>query len=215
MGYTHYWYRPREIQEQTFLKIKHDFLKLVLPLQKAGVTLAGPWGVAAPVIRNDVIAFNGPIDCGHSPGYELSIPWPAPEAGGVFAQDDPVVGTWPAGNLVITRTCDGDCSYESFVFERSYTPHHWEEPDEEGRFFSSCKTAFRPYDLAVTAFLLIAKRHLKDSIQVATDGEDAHWFDARLLCHMELGYGLSFAVKNGYLLENTRKRGNAGWISTN
>lgn len=109
------------------------------------------------------------------------IPWPAPDAGGVFA-GGAVAGTWFAGHLVATRMCPGDCSYETFRFPRVYQPREWEHPDERGLYFGFCKTAFRPYDLAVTAFLVIAKRRLGERLVVITDGEDAHWFDAKLLC---------------------------------
>ncbi|ACX51830.1 hypothetical protein Adeg_0683 [Ammonifex degensii KC4] len=199
MGYTHYWYREKEISRKEFAAIVGDFKKLLPKFEEAGVKLAGPMGEGEPVINEDEVAFNGAVDCGHPAGYELVIPWPAPGAGGVFA-GEPVVGTWSAGHLLATRACPGDCSYESFVFPRVHVPHEWERPDERGRWFGFCKTAFRPYDLAVTAFLLVAKRHLGDRIAVATDGEDEHWFDAKLLCQLELGYGLEYAVVEGELV---------------
>ena len=51
--------------------------------------------------------------------------------------------------------------------------------------------AFRPYDLAVQCVLLIAKRHLKDRIQVSSGGSDFHWNDARSLCYAYLGHPLN------------------------
>ncbi len=191
MGYTHYWRRVKTFDKAAFNRVVEDFKKLLPSLEAAGVKLAGPLGTGEPEIAGSKIAFNGSVNCGHPAGYDLAIPWPSPDAGGVFAEN-PVAGTWLAGHLVNTRTCPGDCSYESFVLERAYVPlAEWDQPDG-GYWFNFCKTAFRPYDLAVTAVLVIAKHRLGDAIQVSSDGEDAHWFDARLLCQMELGYGLEY-----------------------
>jgi hypothetical protein len=60
-----------------------------------------------------------------------------------------------------------------------------------GLFSDSCKTGFRPYDLAVQCVLLIAKHHLQDRIQVWSGGSDYHWRDARLLCYVHLSYPLN------------------------
>lgn len=200
MGYTHYWRRPKLIPKETFKKIVADFGKLLPALEQVGVKLAGPLGEGNPVVSEDEVAFNGAAKCGHPADYDLVIPWPAPGAGGVFA-GRPVAGTWYAGHLVATRACPGDCSYETFCFPRVYGPQEWEEPDKRGLYFQFCKTAFRPYDLAVTAFLVIAKHRLGNQIVVSTDGEDEHWFDAKLLCQMELGYGLELTVRDGELVK--------------
>ena len=68
------------------------------------------------------------------------------------------------------RTCNGDCSYESFWFERTMS---MDQADENGISGGTCKTAFRPYDLAVTAFLLIAHHHLGLAMVVHSDGAQA------------------------------------------
>ena len=72
-----------------------------------------------------------------------------------------------------SRETDED--YETFYFPRVQ--------DEEGdRIFEFTKTAHRPYDIAVTACLVIIKHHLGDEIQVKSDGDDSQWFDAKLMC---------------------------------
>ena len=189
MGYTHYWRRPRYIDGLAYGRIVDDYRRLLPALEEAGVRLGDGVGEGEPIITDDEVVFNGLRNCGHPSGTRLSIPWPSPDAGGVLSGQG-AVGTWDAGTLVDTRTCDGDCSYESFSFPRVMRLHGWEEPDEQGRFFACCKTAFRPYDLAVTAFLVIAKHHLGDQIRVTSDGGPQQWFDAKLLCSMVLGYGL-------------------------
>lgn len=83
-----------------------------------------------------------------------------------------------------------DEAYESFIVSRFPERRH-------GRAFSFdfCKTAHRPYDLAVTACLLILKYHLGNAIQVSTDGEGADWAAARELVQDELGYGAEYAIQ--------------------
>jgi len=54
-----------------------------------------------------------------------------------------------------------DLSHETFYFSRI-----------DGNGFYFCKTAEKPYDLAVTSFLIIAKHYLKDSLSFDSDGLD-------------------------------------------
>ncbi len=63
-----------------------------------------------------------------------------------------------------------------------------------GLAFYWTKTAFKPYDIAVTAALLIAKRHLRDKLVIHSDGGDPQWADAKELCHEHLGYGTWFSI---------------------
>lgn len=56
------------------------------------------------------------------------------------------------------------------------------------------KTGFRPYDIAVTAALLIAKRNLRDQLVIHSDGADPQWCDAKQICQQALGYGECFAI---------------------
>jgi hypothetical protein len=37
--------------------------------------------------------------------------------------------------------------------------------------FDFCKTAFRPYDVAVVAFLLLAHSHYGDAVTLGSDGD--------------------------------------------
>lgn len=194
MGYTHYWRRPKEIDPEKFRLIVSDFSRLLPKLAEMGVPLAGGDGEGEPVIDEEEVWFNGSKNCGHPVDHSVVIPWPMPGAGGVAVNTEVAKGTWFAGTTLEARCCDGDCSYETFWFPRVHRPRDWEKPDREGRYFDFCKTAFRPYDLAVTAFLVIAKHHLGDRLVVASDGDEAHWFDAKLLCQMELGYGLGFRL---------------------
>lgn len=173
--------------------------------------LAGPLGKGEVEIGNDGIFFNGAEDCGHLSNQELVIPWPSKNAGGIAKYTENAIdGQWFAGVTLEKRQCNGDCSYETFAFPRKMKKNedYWTDTTKEegGLQFSCCKTAFRPYDLAVICFLIIAKRHLKAKIKVSSDGEDQHWADGRLFCHIHLGYGEEYHLieKNkddGYTLE--------------
>ena len=194
MGYTHYWYRPKVIPPGVYSQIVRDFRRILPTLEKCGVRLAGGLGEGEPQIDEEEVWFNGAKNCGH-PKDDFSIAWPSRDAQGIAAPGEDVkVGTWFAGVELQKRSCDGDCSHETFVFPRVLKPHEWEKPRKNGLYFDFCKTAFKPYDLAVTAFLVIAKHYLGDSLIVHSDGDEPHWQDARWLCQLELGYGLEFRL---------------------
>lgn len=196
MGYTHYWYRQKEIVPETYSSIVQDFHQLLPVLDKWGVKLADGMGEGAPQVDGKDVWFNGDQHCGHKPETDITIPWPTPEARGVLggAPEGVTEGIWCAGPMIKARCCDGDCSYETFHFPPVLEPHEWQEPDKDGLWFEFCKTAFRPYDLAPTAFLVVAKHHLGGRIKVRSDGDEPHWQDAKWLCQLELGYGLDFQL---------------------
>lgn len=65
----------------------------------------------------------------------------------------------------------GDDSHESFIFER------------EASGFEFCKTAQKPYDVLVTAALLIIRRYVGSHwISISSDGERIDWLPAVRLC---------------------------------
>jgi len=195
MGYTHYWYAMRrELPADRFAEIAEDFKRLVPVLRKHGVPLADGSGAGRPVIEPDAVIFNGPRKCGHEENAAVVIPWPTAQGAGVAGPgEDARGGTWYAGALVEKRTCNGDCSYEGFALTRVAAEHTRSREPGDG-YFNFCKTAFRPYDVAVTACLLVAKHRLGELIRVRTDGEDPQWFDAKMLCQTVLGYGLEYEI---------------------
>lgn len=195
MGYTHYWDRPQTIPEDTWDAIRKDLEELILPLSDAGVVLAGGLGTGPPEITERVICFNGPEQCGHPPNEELVIPYPSAEAEGVGPSWTAIDGDfYGVGVTVKHRCCNGSCCFETFAFERVKQLRPGEEPDEDGLYGEYVKTGFRPYDVAVTAVLLVAKYHLKDQFVIHSNGADAQWADARRLCQKVLGYGDWFGI---------------------
>jgi hypothetical protein len=190
MGYCHYWERHREFDQVAFSTLVFDFQRCVLALDDMGVRLAGPLGEGLPEIGPELVAINGLKNCGHAKNEEICIPFPAIDASGIGPSANAAVSPYFIGVQVKHRTCDGRCDYETFTFERITSLSAKSEPDQAWH-FDSCKTAFRPYDLAVQCFLLIAKHHLPDQIRVYSGGSDFHWNDARLVCYLYLGYPLT------------------------
>jgi len=124
--------------------------------------------------------------------------------------DSDVSGTWFAGLKLKHRSCAGDCSHETFSLPVKIEKDDWQKPigeishyDQHGKpvyndkkeiglYFNCCKTAYKPYDLAVIICLIIAKHHLTKEILVSSDGTLENWKDGMLICQKILGYGLDF-----------------------
>ena len=222
MGYTHYWYRNKEIPEDIFKKIVDDFRKLLPSFKMLGIQLANGVGEGEPKINYEYVIFNGSINSGN-PEADIDLPWPDDDIILLFPAPDPkkaISGKWLGGDLLKQRACGRDCSYETFYFPRIEDEGHVTGPiayydingnpvyhDKRliGKYSNSCKTSFRPYDLAVISFLTIAKHYLNDEIIVYTDGLYQHWADAFLLCQDQLGYGEEYNIKNGELIKTAGK----------
>jgi hypothetical protein len=128
--------------------------------------------------------------------------------------DSDVSGTWFAGLKLRQRSCGGDCSHETFNLPLKLEKGDWRKPigeishydqygkpvyndkKEVGLYFEFCKTAYKPYDLAVIICLIIARHHLKEEIIVSSDGTVDQWKDGMLICQKILGYGLDFTLKD-------------------
>lgn len=195
MGYTHYWQRPRVIPDETFRQIKSDFERLILPLSNAGVELADGLGEGIPEITDEVIRFNGLSECGHPQTDELVIPYPSEQAHGIGPSSTAIDGSYyDLGVTVKHRCCNGRCSFETFSFARTKEVRPDEVPEDNGLYGEHVKTGFRPYDVAVTSVLLVAKHCLRDQFVVHSNGGDAQWADAKRICQMVLGYGDWFGI---------------------
>lgn len=188
MGYTHYYYlKQREIPQEIFTAMMEDCKRACTVSE---IPMAGWDGSGEPEFTSEQLAFNGVEKCGHAK-RNLGITWPSPEAkGGMSAAAKPT-GSWFAGASLDTRTCGGDCSHEPFRIARKSTGH----VTEKGEVFSCCKTAYKPYDILVTACMIIAKHHLGDGIRLSSDGDERDWEDGRKLCQFALGYGEDFRLE--------------------
>jgi hypothetical protein len=85
---------------------------------------------------------------------------------------------------------DEDDSYETLSFPRTMNKGKLLQPSDQhpGLYLAFCKTARCPYDLAVVAFLIIAKHHLGDRIAISSCGEIQDWMNGIELCRTYLGY---------------------------
>lgn len=68
--------------------------------------------------------------------------------------------------------------HETFFMPRILPePQPW---DRRGEHFDFCKTARKPYDIAVCLTLLACVRHAPDTIRLGSDGDwDGDWVEAR------------------------------------
>jgi hypothetical protein len=190
MGYTHYYTRTQQVLDPTrFAQFAADCREVCL---RSEIPIANWNGRGKPVFTRKKVIFNGVERCQHAP-RDLGITWPShnPQRGGM-RQEAPAPGRWFAGATLDTRTCGGDCSHETFLIEQCFTIEPWHTPGKD--FFACCKTAYKPYDILVTACLIIATHYFGDEIRVASDGESRDWEDARRLCQHVLGYGAEFQL---------------------
>lgn len=200
MGYTHYWYRPQTLEARMFAVAVKDIYVMLPVFERFGVPLAGGNGIGHPRITNTEICFNGVEQCGHQE-TDLGVAWPSNTARGVNeayqGAQHSLASTWFAGAQVQTRVCGGDCSHEGFYVPRTFEPESYQQPypDKHNFYFDFCKTAFKPYDLAVTVCLVILKHYLPHQLLVSSDGEEPQWADAKILCQKALGYGADFTLE--------------------
>ena len=148
----------------------------------AGIRLAGPDGAGSAEISAKGILFNGPADCGHPEGVIAairSITASGSCQGGQVVVDQPK-------DLVAPGTCDGDCSFETFLLSPKVAVRR-----DDGWRSDSVATGRLPYDLAVTACLIIAKRHYGADLRVRSDGETNDWAGAARVVKAALGYGVA------------------------
>ena len=99
---------------------------------------------------------------------------------GPSGKGDPVFAV--VGKVGVAFNGDGENAHESFIFP--------DFPEQAG----FCKTARKPYDLAVTAALIILKHHLRESLTIGSDEATAHFRPAMNLCQEILGYGEEFRL---------------------
>lgn len=93
-----------------------------------------------------------------------------------------------SGELIAFNGVAPDGDYESFVLDPFEPVPEWRK--DEGH-FDFCKTGRRPYNLAVTVTLLLARHHAGDAIMVSSDGFLPEWLPAARLIRKHLGYPIS------------------------
>lgn len=92
----------------------------------------------------------------------------------------------------------GEEGHETFSVDSIWQVRPWDPDDEKDRRPGDfCKTARKPYDIAVCVCLIILERHFGKKFSVASDGDDEEesWPAAREWCQRLFGYGADFTVK--------------------
>jgi hypothetical protein len=188
-------------------KIATDFKRLLPVFQRLGVKLAdwnGEGDYDDVIANNEMIRFNGSKHCGHDVGTELTqvqikrIISDNSSSSSSSNDDDDNNNNNDDDDCVdietyITRSCEGDCSHETFYFGR----HKYDDYNGYRTDLHWCKTARKPYDIAVMCALIIAKYHLGSNIKLLTDGSTNEWKDAEAICNHYLGYNISVTITNG------------------
>jgi hypothetical protein len=106
-----------------------------------------------------------------------------------------------------------DLSHESFYVEQTFQPWHEDmKADSEGLWFTFCKTARKPYDLAVTACLIRLAFHFPETVKISSDGTAEEWEEGRALCERLFGFAAvppevwTESQRQRWLLENSREK---------
>lgn len=164
MGYTHYWHRPETLDPQRFSRFREDMARLLAALPRHTDTAGGYY-------RDADLIVHGPD--GH---------------GDPVATDELVSFN---GHAPLAGDSDtDDLSHETFHIPRVIEPQDWQRPDGHGRYFDFCKTARKPYDLAVTAALIALQHHFPTpEVEISSDGTAEDWQQGLALCRAVLGYG--------------------------
>lgn len=175
LSYTHYYYRKSQtLDAERFAQFVADCRRVY---QRAAIPLAGEDGTGEPCFTPEKVCFNGVEACGHQQRV-VAIMGPADQG----------------GHLLARRTCDGSCAKQAFLVQLHYQPDP-RLPLKPGEpLFACCKTEYRPYDVLVTASLLILHHYFPEEITIASDGESHSWDAARYLCEHVLGYGADFRL---------------------
>ena len=96
MGYTHYWYKEKEIEQTTFNKIVNDFKEIVPMLKVLDIPLANGNGEGEPELTDQIVCFNGKHYCHHPKNSNIVLPWPLmdPKAGVAPTGSKALSGSW-------------------------------------------------------------------------------------------------------------------------
>ncbi len=163
MGYAHSLSRPLRLDADLFSQWSADCRWIVAYARTLGVKLAGPDGSGRPVTSMTQVLFNGRERCRHQRAQRLD----------------------PAANR--PRWCGGRCAHDSFTVELEYDPYSLWERSRDGSFLDRFTTAHKPYDVAVTACLLMLSHRFGPTISVTSDGGASQWHDGRHLALLACG----------------------------
>ena len=82
----------------------------------------------------------------------------------------------------------GALAHETFKLSRILLTTETYSFDKDGYYFDFCKTARKPYDIFVTAVLLLAKKHFNKNIKISSDGDWDDWEEGKRILKSVLNY---------------------------
>ena len=94
----------------------------------------------------------------------------------------------------------GEDGHETFYIKRADKPAEW--ASDKNIVFGFCKTAYKPYDVYVTASLLLAYLYLEDEITLNSDGGTGDWQGAVELINNTVGKEWGFGLE---VTENSKE----------
>lgn len=162
MGYSHSWTRPYVIDSKVYENMRNDFIRLLDILPKSYPVQNHFYGV--PLI---IKGWDGKVE------LDLSDP----ELFKFNGDRSTYVALTMFDELEIKQL-----SHDTFSFNRK--KHRLASEDDKTQLSAFCKTALKPYDLAVCGCLLIAKYYLQADFSFDTAGNiytDYNWPEARRL----------------------------------
>ncbi|KKN79217.1 hypothetical protein LCGC14_0342340 [marine sediment metagenome] len=207
MGYTHYWYRKPELDDAKFAEFADATEKIIAESERLGIKIDND-------SDKNTVFFNGsdvqPVG-EWTTNEPLGIAWPSEYAGLVDVLADPctskVDGDWFAGKTLAKRTAPinngtglGEGDHETMYIEKIVPPddlsREFAKVRNQELLFAFCKTAYKPYDLTVTACLIAFKHFFGEDVVISTDGDDKDWLDGKLVCQKLFGYGLEYSINS-------------------
>ena len=113
---------------------------------------------------------------------------------GGLGEGEPDISEW---GILLNGDKSQELDHETFMFPMD-KELVVEAKALHGGLWDFCKTARKPYDLAVCAILLVLKHHLGNQIRIASDGkrEPDGWLPAEALVKEVLGYDVEFVKED-------------------
>ena len=74
------------------------------------------------------------------------------------------------GDMVWFNGIEED-GHETFYFSRVVSDEEFVQKGDDGKYFSFCKTAYKPYDKYVVRMLVLAEKHFGNAIRINSDGD--------------------------------------------
>ena len=90
------------------------------------------------------------------------------------------LGGWDASETRVSFNGLDDQAHETFSFD-AVCPEQKSYNTQSPMYFDFCKTAEKPYDVVVTASLLLLKDCYGDAVDISSDGYWSEWLNGREL----------------------------------